>query len=69
MYTQSLLSAIPMPDPLYEKERKRIVFDVQAYPSAGEERVFREVAKDHWVACTEAEFELYVKQAVQVQVQ
>ncbi|GED71241.1 oligopeptide ABC transporter ATP-binding protein OppF [Brevibacillus reuszeri] len=68
-YTQSLLSAIPMPDPLYEKERKRIVFDVQAYPSAGEERVFREVAKDHWVACTEAEFELYVKQAVQVQVQ
>ncbi|MGG4496037.1 dipeptide ABC transporter ATP-binding protein [Brevibacillus reuszeri] len=68
-YTQSLLSAIPMPDPLYEKERKRIVFDEQAYPSAGEERVFREVAKDHWVACTEAEFELYVKQAVQVQVQ
>lgn len=68
-YTQSLLSAIPLPDPLHERERKRIVFDEQVYLSEREERVFREVARDHWVACTEAEFEAYQKLASQAQVQ
>lgn len=68
-YTQSLLSAIPMPDPLYEKERQRIVFDEQAYLGTREERVFREITKDHWVACTEAEYETYVKHASKARVQ
>lgn len=68
-YTQSLLSAIPLPDPLHERERKRIVFDEQVYLNEREERVFREVARDHWVACTEAEFEVYQKLASQAQVQ
>lgn len=68
-YTQSLLSAIPFPDPFYEKGRKRMVFNEQEYLSAKEARSFREVARDHWVACTDAEYETYVKHAAKAQVQ
>jgi peptide/nickel transport system ATP-binding protein len=59
-YTKSLLSAIPLPDPDYERNRKRILFDDQDYlQNQGEERILREIERGHWVACTQKEYEMY----------
>ena len=47
-YTQSLLSAIPLPDPDYEKQRQRLVFDSSTYLQDGMQ-TFEEVSKGHWL--------------------
>lgn len=52
-YTESLLSAIPLPDPDYEKTRRRVVY--QPAPDDGKERTLREVAPEHFVYCTQDE--------------
>ena len=54
-YTRALLSAIPYPDPYYEKHRTRIVYKPEPVP-AGETEALREVTPGHYVHCTEAEF-------------
>lgn len=56
-YTRSLISAIPEPDPKSERTRKRIEFDKEAYAKDMDRRLFREVAKDHWVLCTDEEYQ------------
>ncbi|MFE8698954.1 dipeptide ABC transporter ATP-binding protein [Cytobacillus sp. FJAT-53684] len=61
-YTKSLLSAIPLPDPETEKTRKRIKFDEKlSWNGEGEEPVLREVKPEHWVSCTEQEYEDFKK--------
>ncbi|MFJ7933308.1 ABC transporter ATP-binding protein [Sporosarcina sp. NPDC096371] len=57
-YTKSLLSAIPLPDPIYEKSRKRIAYDPSIH-NADEPAEFREIKPRHWVRCTPSEFEQY----------
>jgi len=47
-YTKALLSAVPHPDPLYEKSRKRIIFDPDVF-NESDSAVFREVSKGHFV--------------------
>lgn len=59
-YTRSLLSAIPLPDPIYERNRKRIVYDPSKHDTS-EEPEFREISPKHWVLCTSKEFEAYKK--------
>ncbi|MGN0479087.1 MAG: peptide ABC transporter ATP-binding protein, partial [Hominenteromicrobium sp.] len=55
-YTQSLLSAIPMPDPHYEKQRTRIVYQPPVYtPEEEADLTLREIFPGHFVRCTEAE--------------
>lgn len=45
-YTQSLLSAIPLPDPDYERERQRIIFDETKIDLQSE---MIEIKPNHWV--------------------
>ena len=59
-YTRSLLSAIPLPDPIYEKNRERIVYDPLAeHDYSVDKPSLREISPGHFVQCNDAEFEKY----------
>ncbi len=58
-YTVSLLSTVPMPDPLVEKSRKHIVYDPSQLDQSGEEREMRELRPGHFVFCTSSEYAKY----------
>lgn len=62
-YTRSLLSAIPLPDPVSEKTRKRIVYNplVDHDYSKGKP-VMREILPGHFVYCSDTEEEQYKKE-------
>ncbi len=63
-YTRALLSAIPKPNPKSEKKRQRILYnpsEVHDY-GHGDEPALRELRKDHFVYCNNAEFEQYQKE-------
>ncbi len=55
-YTKSLLSAIPLPDPVYEKQRTRITYNPLAeHDYSVDQPSFREIAPGHFVYCNDAE--------------
>ena len=55
-YTKSLLSAIPLPDPIYEKMRKRITYNPLAdHDYSKEQPTMREVTPGHFVYCNSEE--------------
>ncbi len=61
-YTRSLLSAIPLPDPEYEKKRKRISYvPLRDHDYSKEQPTMREVAPGHFVMCNQEEFDKYQK--------
>lgn len=62
-YTKSLLSAIPLPDPHYEKQRQRITYvPLKEHDYTVDKPSFREVAPGHFVHCNDAEFARYKEQ-------
>ncbi|MBQ7408209.1 MAG: ATP-binding cassette domain-containing protein [Clostridia bacterium] len=55
-YTKSLLSAIPLPDPIYEKQRKRIVYNPLAeHDYTVNAPSMREVVPGHFIYCNDEE--------------
>ena len=61
-YTRSLLSAIPLPDPIYEKQRTRITYNPLAeHDYSVDLPSFREITPGHFVRCNDAEEAEYRK--------
>ncbi len=59
-YTRSLLSAIPLPDPQSEKNRKRIAYNSLAeHDYSVDKPSMREVSPGHFVYCNDAEEQRY----------
>ena len=55
-YTRSLLSAIPLPDPVYEKQRTRITYNpIAEHDYSVDTPSFREIRPGHFVYCNDAE--------------
>ncbi len=55
-YTKSLLSAIPLPDPIYEKQRVRIHYNpIAEHDYEVDKPSFREISPGHFVRCNDAE--------------
>ena len=62
-YTKSLLSAIPYPDPHYEKRRKRVTYvPAKEHDYTVDKPAMREIAKGHFVHCNDAEYAKYLKE-------
>ena len=62
-YTRSLLSAIPLPDPVYEKQRTRIHYNpIAEHDYSVDTPSFREITPGHFVHCNDAEEEKYKQQ-------
>ena len=59
-YTKSLLSAIPLPDPMYERKRQRIAYNHA--PFKGDETM-HEIAPGHYIYRSENEVAQYKKAA------
>lgn len=60
-YTRSLLSAIPLPDPEYEKTRKRIEYKpLVDHDYSVDKPTMHEIKPGHFVDCNDAEFEKYL---------
>lgn len=58
-YTRALLSAIPMPDPKHEKEKKLLVYDPSMHDYSVDKPSWMEVRPEHYVLANKKEFEEY----------
>ncbi len=59
-YTRSLLSAIPMPDPRHERDKKLLVYDPSMHDYSVEQPQWLELRPRHWVLCNKAEAEQWL---------
>ena len=58
-YTISLLSAVPMPDPIIEKQREPIVYSETTQEKTGPDYAMREIRPGHYVYCTSEQANAY----------
>ena len=66
-YTNSLLSAIPKPNPLTEKSRKRIIYNPQLeHDYSVDKPTLREIIPGHFVYCNDAEEIKFKEKIVQL---
>lgn len=69
-YTKSLLSAIPKPDPISEKNRKRIIYNpALEHDYSVDKPELREIIPGHFVYCNEAEALRYQEQIKEMDAQ
>ena len=62
-YTKSLLSAIPYPDPHYEKTRQRIEYvPAKVHDYSVDKPTLREIKPGHYIYCNDKEFNAYLKE-------
>ena len=61
-YTKSLLSAVPLPDPDYEKHRKRIYYNPSLRKFTPEKPTMVEIVPGHFVYGSPDEIEMYRKE-------
>ncbi len=62
-YTRSLLSAVPLPDPHYERKRERTVYlPEEAHDYRREKPLMRQLAPSHYVWCNGAEAARYKRE-------
>ena len=59
-YTRSLFSAIPMPDPRRERQKKLLVYDPAMHDYSREAPQWRELRPAHFVLCSAAEAEQWL---------
>ena len=60
-YTRALLSAIPMPDPKHEKEKKLMVYDPSIHDYTTDPPFWQEIRNEHYVLANKKEAEEYKK--------
>jgi oligopeptide transport system ATP-binding protein len=60
-YTRSLLSAIPQPDPEFEKSKVLVTYDPSSHRYESDKPSWREVEPGHFAHCNDAEEEEYKK--------
>lgn len=58
-YTRALLSAIPMPDPEYEKKKKLLIYDPEMHEYDENPPAWHEVGDKHFVLANDAEIEAW----------
>ena len=64
-YTISLLSAVPMPDPIIEKQREPIVYADATEEKTGPDYAMREIRPGHYVYCTPEQEQAYIESVSQ----
>ena len=57
-YTRSLLSAVPVPDPEFERQREIVDYDASV-ESDGKQRKLVEIAPNHYVRAADDEIQMY----------
>ncbi len=58
-YTKSLLSAVPLPDPIYEKLRRRIIYDPSVHNYKNSSPKLQEITPGHFILANEEELVKY----------
>ena len=59
-YTRALLSAVPQPDPIFEKQRQRMHYNPKVdHIESAEARMMHEILPEHFVYCNTPELERY----------
>lgn len=58
-YTKALLSAVPQPDPKYEKQKKLLIYDPSCHDYSVNPPIWEEVAPGHYVYGNKEELEQY----------
>lgn len=66
-YTKSLLSAIPMADPNYERVRKRTYYDPSMHNYETEKPELTEIRPNHFVYCSPSEAEQFKEEVKKIQ--
>ena len=63
-YTLSLLSAVPMPDPMIEKNKKLVVYEESAHDYSTFKPSWQEIKPGHWIWANEPEMVEYRKKLI-----